>query len=341
MKKVKLAIIGATGTALKRTLPALKESVVCEVAAIQGRDINKLKNIQNEYGIQEIYTDEKEMLKKANFDCVFIATPPFLHKANIAAAVSASKPVICEKPLAQNYKESKKIAAILENYTDKKFMVAHHLRHQKAIEDIKEIILSGVLGKILNASMQWGFEMNLNASNTVWKNDPAKGGEGAFNDNGVHILDLALYLFGLPRYVMGKIDKIRTPNTYDNETAYLFYDDFSLQLQASQSMKNAGNHLLIYGTQGSLEALGALTESSIEKITVKTGNASEELHYPPTNLYAKEIEDFCTNLIDPGSGHRGTTLKEAINTLKIIEIMRKSAKSKTLKKMEDGSEIQR
>lgn len=333
MKKVKLAIIGATGTALKRTLPALKESAVCEVAAIQGRDIDKLKDIQNEYGIQRIYTDEIEMLKKTTFDCIFIATPPFLHKANIEAAVTIGKPIICEKPLAQNYEESKKIAAILESYTDKEFMVAHHLRHQKAIEDIKEIICSGILGKILNASMQWGFEMNLNAPNSVWKNDPEKGGEGTFNDNGVHILDLALHFFGQPRYVTGKIDKIRTCDTYDNETAYLFYDSFSLQLQASQSMKNAGNHLFIYGTEGSIEALGALTESSIEKITVKVDDTYRELHYPPVNLYAKEIEDFCVNLRNPGTGHRGTTLKDAINALKIIEIIRESAKSKTLKKI--------
>lgn len=327
MRKIKLAIIGATGTALKRTLPALKNSEICEVAAIQGRNIDKLREIQHEYGIPEIYTDEKMMLQNAACDCVYIATPPFLHKENIATAVKARKPIICEKPLAANYREGEQIAAMLGSYTEKEFMIAHHLRHQKAIEEIKNTIESGKIGTILNVSMQWGFEMNLDVQNAVWKKDPVLGGEGAFSDNGIHIMDLAVYLFGLPRCVTGKIDKIRTQRTYDNETAYLFYDSFSVQLQASQSMKHPGNHLLIYGTNGSIEALNALTEASIRRVSVTTDESCEIVTYPPTNLYGKEIEDFCLNLLDPATGHRGTTLQNAVDALRIIETMREYAKS--------------
>ena len=44
MKK-KMIIIGATGSAYKRTIPALRDSEICEVTAIQGRNEEKLKDV--------------------------------------------------------------------------------------------------------------------------------------------------------------------------------------------------------------------------------------------------------------------------------------------------------
>lgn len=49
MRKINIGIIGATGTAYKRVIPAIRNSDICTVIAIQGRNIDKLKSIQQEY----------------------------------------------------------------------------------------------------------------------------------------------------------------------------------------------------------------------------------------------------------------------------------------------------
>ena len=332
MTKIKLAIIGATGTAYKRTIPALVNSGVCEVVAIQGRNLDKLKKVQNEFQIKEIYTDEKEMLAKANYDCIYIGTPPFLHLENVEAAISTSKPIICEKPLAIDFNEGEKISRLLSKYNDRTFMIAHHLRHQKAILDMKEFIQNGLIGEILNVSIQWGFEMNLVAPSAIWKTNPKLGGKGTFSDNGVHIVDLAIFLFGLPKSIHGKVESIRTKETFDNETAVLTYEKSIIQLQSSQCMKFPGNHILIYGSKGSIEAFNGIGEKYINKVSVKTLEKNTVIDYPETNLYGNEVENFCKGLIDLTFNNYGTTLKEGLNALKIIDAVRDSAKSDSIRK---------
>jgi|GEM_PF-1284722 len=325
MTKIKLAIIGATGTAYKRTIPALINSGVCEIVAIQGRNLGKLKKVQSEFQIKEIYIDEQEMLTKANYDCIYIGTPPFLHLKNIEAAISTSKPIICEKPLAIDYKEGEKVSHLLSKYNDRTFMIAHHLRHQKAIYDMKEFIQNGLIGEVLNVSIQWGFEMNLEAPSAIWKTNPMLGGKGTFSDNGVHIVDLAIFLFGLPKLIYGKVEKVRTKETFDNETAFLTYEKSSIQLQSSQSMKFPGNHLLIYGTRGSIEVFNGIGEKYISKISIKSPKNNTVIEYPEINLYGNEVENFCKGLTDSNFHHNGTTLQEGLNALKIIDSIRDSA----------------
>lgn len=111
-----ISINGATGTAFKRVIPALKDSPICTVSAIQGRNMDVLKEIQKKFNIAEVYIDSKEMLKKANYDCIYIATPPFLHLGEISNAVKTYKPIICEKPLARNYLEGIQISELIRAY---------------------------------------------------------------------------------------------------------------------------------------------------------------------------------------------------------------------------------
>lgn len=327
MTKIRLAIIGATGTTYKRTIPALVNSGVCEVVAIQGRNLDKLNKIQNEFQIKEIYTDEKEMLAKASYDCIYIGTPPFLHLANVEVATSTSRPIICEKPLSIDYEEGEQIGKLLSHYNDRTFMIAHHLRHQKAIHDIKAFVQSGLIGEVLNVSIQWGFEMNLEAPNAIWKTNPKLGGKGTFSDNGIHIVDLAIFFFGLPTSIYGKVERVRTKETFDNETAFLTYGKLCVQLQSSQCMKFPGNHILIYGSKGCIEVFNGIGEKYIKQISIKSPDKNTVIDYPETNLYGNEVESFCKGLIDNSFKHNGTSLKEGLEALKIIDTIRKSAQT--------------
>jgi predicted dehydrogenase len=130
MNKYKMVIIGATGSAYKRTMPGLKNSQICEVVAIQGRSLEKLQKISQEYAIPKIYLNAKEMLDKEHFDVIFIGTPPYMHFENISLASKYGKPIISEKPLASSLDDVEKISKILKS-SGGKFMLAHHLRHQK------------------------------------------------------------------------------------------------------------------------------------------------------------------------------------------------------------------
>ena len=326
MSKIKIAVIGATGTALKRTIPALQHSPLCEVAAIQGRSEEKLRAAAGQYGIPHYFLSPEEMLQTMGCELAFIGNPPFMHFESVKTALQYEKAVLCEKPLAVNYEEGLRIAGLVAENRGIPFGVAHHLRHQKAIADIKNWIESGEIGQVLNVWCQWGFFMKTGVPKAVWKLDSDKAGAGTFSDNGIHIIDLILYLFGPPQGLFGKSRKIRFNSTYDDESAMLVYEDKTVFLSASQSMNHPGNHLLIYGTEGSIEAFGGIGEASMERVELKNGNGAQNFTYEKENLYGNEVEDFIRAHFFAGEPATvGTSLSDALTSLKIIDLIRESS----------------
>lgn len=326
MDKKRIAIIGATGTALKRTIPPLRHSELCEVVAIQGRNEEKLRAAAGQHGIPHYFLSAEEMLQKVGCELVFIGNPPFMHFESVKTSLQYNKAVLCEKPLAADYEEGLRIAGLIAANKGIPFGVAHHLRHQKAIADVKSWIQSGEIGEILNAWCQWGFFMNTDVPKAAWKLDPAKAGAGTLSDNGIHIIDLLLYLFGPPQGLFGKSRKIRFDNSCDDEAAMLVYDDKTVFLSASQSMKHPGNHLLIYGTEGSIEVFGGMGEASIERAELKNSKGNNTFIYEKENLYGNEVEDFIkAHFLAGKQPHAGTSLEDALMSLKIIDLIRESS----------------
>lgn len=328
MNKAKIAVIGATGSAYKRTIPGVKGSSICEVVAIQGRNEEKLQKICTEYGIPEFFLDIDGMLNNSSFDVIYIANPPFLHYESILKAVKTKKPIICEKPLDKNYICGLKIKELLDGYTSP-FMVAHHLRHQKAYNDIINIINNGEIGDVIEVYCQWGFKLNENAPNASWKLEPLLGGEGTFSDNGIHIIDFMIGIFGTPDGVFGHCFKSAFENVFDTETAMLCYKDKTITLSASQNMPFPGNHIQIYGTKGKIESFKSIGENSINKILVTTSEGIRSIEYSATHLYGAEVENFVKHyLLNDRSANKGTTLDDALTDLKIIDLIRKSSREK-------------
>lgn len=324
MEKKRMIIIGANGSGYKRTIPALKDSKICEITAIQSRNEEKLKNICSEYNIKNYYTDINKMLENEIFDLIYIANPPFLHKETIERCISFNKPIICEKPLAQNYAEALKIKDIFDGST-LPIVIAHHMRHQKAFLDIKRVIDSGQIGNVVSCFGQWGFNIKLDAPSSKWKLDKNLGGGGTLSDNGIHVLDFILGIFGVPSKVIGNSRLCNFPESYSNETMMLIYNDKDIVINSSHTMPYAGNHLLIYGTKGSIEIFNAMSEKSIKQIVVNNDEGRKVINYEEENLYKNEVENFINHYIENDKKTiQGTTLNEAIIALQLIDDMRKN-----------------
>lgn len=320
----RMIIIGANGSAYKRTIPALKDSDLCIVTAIQSRNEEKLKSTCKEYNIEKYYIDIDEMLEKEDFDLIYIANPPFLHRETIQKCIKYNKPIICEKPLAQSYAECLNIQELLKDYKSP-VMVAHHMRHQKSFSDIKDIINSGKIGNVVSCFGQWGFNIKLDAPSSKWKLDKDLGGGGTFSDNGIHVIDFILGIFGNPSKVIGNSRLGNFKESYSNETMMMLYDDKDIVINSSHTMPYAGNHLLIYGTKGSIEISNAMSEKSIKQIIINNDEGRNIINYSEENLYKNEVEDFIKYYLNNDTSvNKGTTINENVIALKLIEDMRKN-----------------
>lgn len=315
----KIAILSASGSGKKRTIPALSKSEIAKVVAIHGRPSEKLQELSKVAGIATYSTlDEIEGL---DFDILYVASPPFLHFEQLARFAKKGRPIICEKPLCISQDDTEKFRRI----KNVPFMVAHHLRHQPAIKDIKEIISSNSLGEIRFAQMQWNFPLNTTAPSAKWKLDPSLGGDNPFYDAGIHVIDMSIHLFGMPTklYASGQRDSER--NRYESATCFAQHANFNVVMNASSVQTLVGNDLLIYFKNGHIRAEEAFSEQSIRKLYIFKSDRSEEIReYDPINLYGAEVENFCRYIDDANNEYVGTSIEEGLYGMDVLHAISKS-----------------
>ena len=129
--------------------------------------------------------------------------PNNAHAEPTIAAAQAGKHVFCEKPLARTAAEAKTMLDAAEK-AGVKHMVAFNYRFVPAIMQARKLIESGKLGKIYHWRavylQEWGMDPNMPIS---WRFQKDVAGSGSLGDLGAHIIDLARFLVGEPKQVMG------------------------------------------------------------------------------------------------------------------------------------------
>jgi predicted dehydrogenase len=312
----RIGVLSGTGTARKRTIPALLGSDICRVTVVHGRSTVRLDQIAELDPEIRVTSSEQEFADwREHYDVIYVASPPFLHLSHLQLAVQLGMPVICEKPLVTDRQQLEPLLNLIRG-SGVPFMVAHHVRHQPAVTEIAEIINDRRLGCPVAASLQWCFQMDHQASNARWKLDPARGGSNSMFDSGVHAVDLAVLLFGEPHHVGAVGHHVRSTDILDLVVAVLDYSDFSVTVVASQSASHEGNDLRITFHTAVLRAEGLLGEKAVRAVEIVDESGTKRSTYEPINLYRAEVENFCQSL--GGSVAVGTTASDAATTTRIL-----------------------
>ena len=100
----------------------------CILQAACARDAAKAKAFAARWGYQSVETDWRKLIARDDIDVVDICVPNNLHAEIAIAAAKAGKMILCEKPLAMNGSEGKKMVAAVEKDAVGAAFVAQH-RH--------------------------------------------------------------------------------------------------------------------------------------------------------------------------------------------------------------------
>ncbi|MEN2984492.1 MAG: Gfo/Idh/MocA family oxidoreductase [Dictyoglomaceae bacterium] len=176
-------------------------SGIPKLVALCGRSEEKVKESARRYGFQKYYTNWKEMLEDPEVQIFDNSGPNNLHEEPCILALKLGKHVICEKPLARDSNEAKRMLETAMNSPGKN-MVAFNYRFVPAIRLAKELIEEGTLGEIYHFRarylQEWIMDPNFPL---VWRLKKEISGSGALGDIGSHIIDLARFLVGEPKSV--------------------------------------------------------------------------------------------------------------------------------------------
>ena len=136
------------------------------------------------------YPDAESLIADPDIDLVVVSTYNHTHAKYATMALNAGRHVLCEKPFGLTVADvDAMIAAAKAN--GRVLAPFQQRRFEPDFQKVKEIVDSGVLGKIVHIRIAWhGFGRRWD-----WQTSRAYAG-GNLNNNGPHPLDHALELFG-------------------------------------------------------------------------------------------------------------------------------------------------
>lgn len=201
---LRIGIIGCGGIANGKHMPALKSVGGCEMVAFCDIVEERAIKAAESYGTPDakVYTDYKELLKDGTIDVVHVCTPNRSHSFITVDALESGKHVMCEKPMAINSIEAKKMLDAAKR-TGKLLSIGYQNRYRPDSLYLKKEAEAGTFGDIYYAKATairrrgvptWG----------VFINEYEQGG-GPLIDIGTHALDLTLWVMDnyKPKYCVG------------------------------------------------------------------------------------------------------------------------------------------
>ena len=99
MEKLRMGIVGA-GIWGETHASIYNEHPFAQTVAICDKDKGRAEALAAKFGVEEVYTDYREMAEKSSCDAIAIVTPDFLHADIAVACANAKKDLLIEKPLA-------------------------------------------------------------------------------------------------------------------------------------------------------------------------------------------------------------------------------------------------
>ncbi|NLE69203.1 MAG: Gfo/Idh/MocA family oxidoreductase, partial [Clostridiales bacterium] len=110
MSKLNIGIIGCGGIANNKHLPSIKKIGGADVVAFCDIIKEKAEQTAAKFGTPDaqVFEDYRDLLK-LDLDAVYVCTPNRSHSMITVDALKSGKHVMCEKPMAINYQEARKM----------------------------------------------------------------------------------------------------------------------------------------------------------------------------------------------------------------------------------------
>lgn len=194
--RLRAGVIGTGWWADLEHLPGLTARADVEVTAICGRDPQRLATMADKFGVEDRFTDWREMIAHGRLDLVAIVTPNALHHPVAMAALGRGLHVICEKPLALDAAQAREMAAAAAAGRRQTLTFFTH-RAIAAAAQVKRLAGEGFLGRALHVNAAYFTASHLEPGKPAsWRMKRAQAGTGVLGDIGSHLVDLVRWWLG-------------------------------------------------------------------------------------------------------------------------------------------------
>lgn len=218
--KISIGLIGGgniseTHARAARAIPGV------EIAAVYGTSSEKLRKLCSEHGGKP-FTDFGAFLAHRPMDAVIIGSPSGLHAPQGIAAARHGLHVLTEKPIDISTSRADELIETAQK-SGVKLGVIFQDRMKPHIRQLKDWIDQELLGKplLVEARVKWYRPPEYYAKSR-WRGTRALDGGGALMNQGIHTIDLLLWLLGDVSRVQARVaTQLHAIESEDTATALL------------------------------------------------------------------------------------------------------------------------
>jgi predicted dehydrogenase len=192
-KKIRWGIIGLGNIANKFAADLASVENV-ELVAVASRNRQRADEFALRHNSKKAYDSYEKLVKDAEVDAVYIATPHSFHKEHAILCLQNKKAVLCEKPFAMNLEEVIEMMAVSRenNVLLMEALWTIFLPHFTYVLDI---VKSEKFGKLKNLEADFGFYRDFDETSRLFKKEV---GGGSLLDIGIYPIFAALAALGEP-----------------------------------------------------------------------------------------------------------------------------------------------
>ena len=286
------------------------------VAAVGSRTLSNAEEFVSTFG-GKAYGSYEELVADESVDAIYVATPHPAHKENVVLALNAGKPVLCEKPFAVNAQEAQEmVAAAAANKVA--LMEAMWSRFLPHYAQVREIIASGILGKVLTVHADHG--QRLADQNIPRLVDPLLAG-GALLDLGIYPVSFAHMILGNPTKITAS--GVLTDRGVDGQTSMIF--DYASGAQAvlnTTMLEQTPCRAVVAGVNGRLEIDRVFYSPTSMRVTLFDGTVKQ---YPNTYVghgIREQAEEFKQLVLSGKQQNELLNWKDTVDIMKTLDTVR-------------------
>ena len=300
MPKLNIGLIGV-GRLGRVYARDLSSRIACtRLTAVADTNKEALERVRDEFDVPNAYPDSADLLRDSSVDAIVIVTPTNTHREVALAAVSARKPIFCEKPPSISLDDALAMRETVER-SGIFFQLGFMRRFDSGYAAAKARIDAGDIGDavVFKSTSRDPYPPSLSYA------DPRSSG-GLIIDMGIHDFDLA-------RWFMGEVASVQaiggvlaypdfeTIGDIDNAVVSLVFASGRLGVVDLTRNGIYGYDISteLLGTQGTLR-IGYLRETPLVVMT-RTGVAHDTVPYFMERFgdaYATQLENFARNVLD-------------------------------------------
>lgn len=313
---MRIGLLAASRISRLAMIAPAREDEGVEVGAVGARSAQRAWEFAATHDIPVAYGSYEELLRDDSLDAIYISTPASLHAKWSIAALDAGFHVLCEKPIAGNATDAKRMFETA-NRVGRVLMEGFHWRFHPFADRMIEVV--GRLQRPISIETEFSIPP-IPKSNIRYQ---LELGGGALMDLGCYNVHWVRTLLEEPDHVKAEMTST-VPGVDETTTAELSYEDGSRATIRTSMVGDAdARTLTASAANGHVRALNPLHPYEGNRLTWDVdGQAGEEEVDGPTT-FAAQLESF-VSVVEDGADQL-VTGEDSIANMTVIDALYRSA----------------